>query len=43
MPEMMDTYRTCEDDNSYVRYLIDDFFFTSRALWNHTFWMVTPR
>jgi hypothetical protein len=26
LPNMMDTYRTCEDDNSYVRYLIDDFF-----------------
>ena len=26
LPNMMDTYRTCEDHNSYIPYLIDDFF-----------------
>jgi hypothetical protein len=39
LPKMMDIYRTCEDHNPSIPYLIDEFFYFKRFVW--TYWMVT--
>lgn len=35
LPKMMNTYRTCEDQNSFIPYLIDDLFNLKRFMDPH--------